>query len=260
MIKPSFLIAEALQNLSLKEDIKLCEKELKSRKKFGFIILDEIQNLYLQNDDGKTVINQLSEIGGSREGCIHSIITGSSSHLRQLCFAKLSSNIIEKYPNNISLDLNSTKYSSRWIYPFLEIEDFERLTVFTFQKSEIEYTVSEASKIALLYIKTGGNPRLLKELVQSGRSFVDSYSVSLKHFQNKASIMKSKKLESVFLCTSAFVDKTSVSTIEDVPASVSTFKSWTKLFSYSFFLEKFIENIGKNMSEDLLPLIYDLAY
>ena len=92
------------------------------------------------------------------------------------------------------------------------VTDFERLTVFTFQKSEIEYTVSEASKIDLLNIKTGGNPRLLKELVQSGRSFVDSYSVSLKHFQNKASIMKSKKLESVFLCTSVYVDKTSVST------------------------------------------------
>jgi Cdc6-like AAA superfamily ATPase len=80
--KPSYLIADVLKNDTLKEDIKLCEKELKYKKKFVFIVLDEIQNLYLKNDNGKQVINQISEIGGSREGCIHSIITGSSYHLR----------------------------------------------------------------------------------------------------------------------------------------------------------------------------------
>jgi hypothetical protein len=173
IIKPSCLIKNVLKNETLKEDIRLCEKELKNKKKFVFIVLDEIQNLYLKNDNGKQVINQLSEIGGSREGCIFCIITGSSYHLRQLCFAKLPNNIKEKYPNYISLDLNSTKYSSRWIYPFLDIEDFERLTEITYTESKKENEVDEKNQLALLYLKTGGNPRLLEKIVLNGESKFD---------------------------------------------------------------------------------------
>jgi len=258
IIKPSCLIANVLKNETLKEDIRLCEKELKNKKKFVFIVLDEIQNLYLKNDNGKQVINQLSEIGGSREGCICCIVTGSSYHLRQLCFAKLPNNIKEKYPNYISLDLNSTKYSSRWIYPFLDIEDFERLTEFTYNKSKKENEVDEKNQLALLYLKTGGNPRLLEKIVLNGESKFDL----MKNFQNKSDRIKSKILESVFHCTSVFIDKTCISTIEDLldEPSISTFIKWTKLFKYSCFLEKFNQdNTDENLSEELLPLIYDLS-
>jgi hypothetical protein len=103
---------------------------------------------------------------------------------------------------------------------------------------------------------------LLKKIVLNGESNVDSYSVSMKHFQNESARMKLKILETVFQCTSVFIDKTCISTIEDLldEPSISTFKTWTKTFNYSCFLETFNQdNTDENISEELLPLIYDLS-
>ena len=74
-------------------------------------------------------------------------------NLRQLCFAKLPSNEKEKYPNYLGLDLYSTKYSSRWIYSFLEIDDFERILEIIHQNSTKDYTEAVKTENSLLYLK-----------------------------------------------------------------------------------------------------------
>ncbi len=99
---------------------------------------------------------------------------------------------------------------------------------------------------------------MLEKIVLNGESKFDL----MKNFQNKSDRIKSKILESVFHCTSVFIDKTCISTIEDLldEPSISTFIKWTKLFKYSCFLEKFNQNnTDENLSEELLPLIYDLS-
>ncbi len=88
---PSTLICKAI-GIKVKNDIEYIERELIKTSKTVFIVLDEIQNLYIKNSNGKSIIGELSEIGCALEGRIHCIITGYSYNLRQLCFANLSIN------------------------------------------------------------------------------------------------------------------------------------------------------------------------
>ena len=108
-ILPSTLICNAI-GIKVKNDIEYIEKELIKTSKTIFIVLDEIQNLFIKNSNGKSIIGELSEIGGALEGRIYCIITGYSYNLRQLCFANLAINEKANYPNYTSLDLNSTKF------------------------------------------------------------------------------------------------------------------------------------------------------
>jgi hypothetical protein len=162
---PSSLISEKL-NLDSNVKIKSCEKILQEKENFIFLVLDEIQNLYLKNENGISVIDEIFEIGCSRTSNIFCIITGSSYHLRQLCFAKLSNYLKEDYPNYLGQDLNSTKFSSRWIYPFLETNDFENILKLIYQSLQEDYNQVNQETQAKLYLKSGGNPRILKELVK----------------------------------------------------------------------------------------------
>ncbi len=106
------------------------EVKLKENEKFIFLVLDGIQTLYGANENGRQIIDEIALIEDSFEGCVFCVITGSSSKLRQLCFAKLPSNYKVDNQNYVGLDLNSTKFSAKWIYPFLEITDFEEIVKF----------------------------------------------------------------------------------------------------------------------------------
>ena len=101
-------------------------EKLKETNKYVFLCLDEVHNLYAPCKNGESIIGEILAIGAALEGRIFCIITGSSYHLRQLCFNKLASTDKETYPNYTGIDLNSTKYTAKWIYPFLESNDFEK--------------------------------------------------------------------------------------------------------------------------------------
>ena len=251
---PSSLISEKL-NLDSNVKIKSCEKILQEKENFIFLVLDEIQNLYLKNENGISVIDEIFEIGCSRTSNIFCIITGSSYHLRQLCFAKLSNNLKEDYPNYLGQDLNSTKFSSRWIYPFLETNDFENILKLIYQSLQEDYNQVNQETQAKLYLKSGGNPRILKELVK-GEKFnfnSDSYAVSMKHFSNDSDI-KLKILEVVFQCTSVYVERALTCYL---PNSILAFKPWTRLFCYKIFLDKIKQSEFDQC--ELLRSVYDLA-
>jgi hypothetical protein len=72
----------------------------------------------------------------------------------------------EDYPNYLGQDLNRTKFSSRWIYPFLETNDFEIILKLIYQSLQEDYNQVNQETQAKLYLKSGGNPRILKELVK----------------------------------------------------------------------------------------------
>ncbi len=63
------------------------EVKLKENEKFIFLVLDGIQTLYGANENGRQIIDEIALIEDSFEGCVFCVITGSSSKLRQLCFA-----------------------------------------------------------------------------------------------------------------------------------------------------------------------------
>ena len=67
----------------------------------------------------------------------------------------------------------------------------------------------------LAYLKSGGNPRILQEIVKGQIVQVDSYLILMRHFPCDSD-MKKKILEVVFQCTSAYIDSAYISTIEDL--------------------------------------------
>jgi hypothetical protein len=215
----------------------------------------------LPYENGRKIIRQISAIGSSLAGRIHCIITGSSLNLRQLCFAKLPTEECQYYENYTHKDLNSTKYSSKWIYPFLEINDFENLTQFYYKDFKLKYNNEDEIQKQFnikMYLNTSGNPGLMSEFIS--KETCDSYSVSLRHFNsdNYSNKMKLKILETLYKCANATIDINHVSSPEELPTNLSAFQSWTKYISYQTFLNEFVEEHGNDFN-DLLPYIYDLT-
>jgi Fe-S-cluster formation regulator IscX/YfhJ len=209
----------------------------------------------LPNKNGKSIIGEISTIGCSDAGRIFCIITGSSCYLRQLCFSKLPDELKNNYPNYTGLSLNSTKYSARWIYPFLDVISFEKVVRFLYKKYEKEYDGDKDNQRNLnikIYLKTGGNPRLMQELIQLGKC--DNYTVSLKNFQNSKNDSNYKILEAVYHWTNYYMDRSFVSTPEDLPNDIFAYQAWTKIIE----IQQISEKMG-DIKNDLLPMIYNLA-
>jgi len=109
---------------------ELVTKKLQNRNKKVFLVLDKFQNAYKSVCvNGKQIISEIAQIGGSQLGLIYCIIIGSGSEVRRLAYAKLpvDKKVKAKYPHYGGLDINSTKYQPYWIYPFLA-PDFHKLS------------------------------------------------------------------------------------------------------------------------------------
>ena len=146
-----------------------------------FLVVDEFQDVYSKRfkEVGCPTICDVHAIGENASGRIHCIISGSSTHLRQLAFAKLPEQLSSKYPNYDDVDLNSTKYQACWIYPFLDVDSFKSLYKHL-KKFENSYELTEEETATLydLFNKTGGLPGYLFESVM-GRN-VSIYHISTK--------------------------------------------------------------------------------
>ena len=153
---------------------------LQSANKKLFLVVDEFQNVYTNSfPKGRQIIGDILALGEDANGQIHCIISGSSTNLRQLAFAKLPETLKSKYPNYTGIDLNSTKYQARWIYPFLDGDSFLCLYRTMKQKPHnYEPSTEEADGFAELFIKTGGSPGGLSECLQGRDS--STYHVSAK--------------------------------------------------------------------------------
>ena len=95
-------------------------------------IADELDSVFrFAPSIGHAISGEIAQIGDSREGRTHCIISGSSSHLRQLCFCNLPVDDEKQVPSyNKCFDQNSAKFSTQWIYPFLKRMTFAQLSVY----------------------------------------------------------------------------------------------------------------------------------
>ena len=101
--------------------------------------------------------------GSSRSGLVHCIVTGSSSVLRQLCFARLPRELLAEYPGYAKKDMNDTKYIARWMYPFLSEKDFYGALQLLGRKGLGTVAAGEGDK---MFLHTGGNIRRMELYLQ----------------------------------------------------------------------------------------------
>ena len=71
-------------------DINELENFLTSKNLYAYVIMDEFCNVFNKKavPNGEEVIKQAISIGGSFNGRIHCVLTGSSTDIRKLCFGK----------------------------------------------------------------------------------------------------------------------------------------------------------------------------
>jgi hypothetical protein len=181
-----------VRHLQFAEDrVQMLEDLIARRHRYVFLSVDEMQNVYKASCAlGTQVVAEIGVIGGSA-GRIHSVITGSSEHLRTLCFAKHQPND-SKYPNYQGLDLNSTKYQPYWIYPFLEQDDFTEVARRYCNAAGVAY---DEDLVADWYLASSGYPGLLREAVSEPD--VQPYSTGSKGIGRDNSL-QSKILQAIF--------------------------------------------------------------
>ena len=203
---PSTLIAKAVETpgnpIQLPVRIDKLDEYLKSVNKFVLFIADELDSVFLSTCgavNSQQIIGEIAEIGNSSEGRIHCIISGSSHQLRQLCFGKLPDKDKKDFPNYVGINLNSTKFSARWIHPFLGKDDFDK--VFRLLQNDANNPLDTCTKI-MIYVLTGGNGRHMSKMVQDPITMaVDSYSLSLKEISSEELTL----LQTIFTCVIDFM-------------------------------------------------------
>lgn len=134
------------------------EEYLEVNNKAIFVVLDEIHLAYTNysRNTGKEIIQQVLSIGSTRGGRIHCVLSGNSTVVRRLCFAKMSlDEALERgYVHyDLGLDVNSSKFSPLWIHPFLDAEDFSKAASFLSGGD----TLPDMDAMASIYMITGGN-------------------------------------------------------------------------------------------------------
>eukprot|EP00731_Ephydatia_muelleri_P031126 Em0022g640a len=239
---PSTAIAKSI-GVSNKTIVQL-NSYLEKVDKFVLFIADELDSVFSSEPSiGHAIIGEIAEIGDSRVGRMHCIISGSSSHLRQLCFCKLPADYEKKFPSySKRFDLNSTKFSARWIHPFLEKDDFCKV-VRLLRKDSPE---PDEPAMVNIYLQTGGNARHMQNMVQLDTMNVDSYSLSLKSVSESAYDLS--VLKGVLNCVTDFMP--------DCENSLERMAQWTRYVTLAS-----VENLDqiRSLEGDFKRSIYNLS-
>ena len=159
------------------------ERSLESTHKKLFLIVDELQFIYSydQYPRPEGPIEFLEALADSRSGNVHCIISGSSSNMRRLCFAKLREEEKKKYPAYRGTSLNSTRFVPMWILPFVQAEDFLCLVDFFVQQQKVDSSAFDDDRIRRLFFGSAGIPRSLQNMVASNSGeLTDSWATSSK--------------------------------------------------------------------------------
>ena len=144
------------------------EAALAACGRYLFLVLDAFQTVFTADcQDGKQVIHEAIEIGQSKRGRIFCVITGSSSELRELCFAERES-ASDWLPHYTRRDMNNVKYQTRWIFPFLSLVDFISATALIVCKKSLSFDMSDDKRVSALYDASVGNPSVMEQALVSG--------------------------------------------------------------------------------------------
>lgn len=175
------------------ERIEALELLLDEKKIKVLLLVDEFHFVYAKPCEiGEKIVQEMSYIAGTSRGCIHCIVTGSSSCLRGLAFAKLDVADEKNFPSYArKIDLNSAKLQPKWIFPIVSADDFRKL---------LQIRGISHEDIAKRYICSGGRPGLAIEPPN-----IDdiSYSLGAKHLLSDSS-PQAIVLSCIFDCTESY--------------------------------------------------------
>lgn len=181
---PLDYVADALDLCSEWDTIKRAHKTMNHVKAFHtllrekgikvFVVVDEVQNVYgAACKNGEAIIGQLGAIGGCSLGVSYWVLSGSSTHLRELVTAKLPYPN-PRFPNYKCLDLNGTKFQPVFIYPLYTKEDISAFC----DRFPGEGKKSER------YFRSGGMPSRLIDEAE------DSWGLSFRNLVSKPEVHK----------------------------------------------------------------------
>jgi len=167
---------------------ELCEW-LEKQGRVLFLVLDEFQLVFTKRLSSKVAAQTICEamaIGSSPLGRIHCVLSGSSAYMRRLCFSKIEEAEAHRLGfvhYHKGIDMNSTKFSARWIYPFSHAKDFRAAArllspIDSSQSSSEQDEKKEMLELPDLYLRTGGYPRFIDEAQRS--QLGDTYSLGLR--------------------------------------------------------------------------------
>lgn len=115
------------------------EKMLIARNVYVFCLFDEFQFVYKNGSVGSAIVQDIARWSNTNGGRFHCIVTGSSTILRKLVFAKFrvgNAAIKEEYPGYDGIDLNPTKLQPQWIHPLTRNEDILSLLAIISTKNQ----------------------------------------------------------------------------------------------------------------------------
>eukprot|EP01038_Epipyxis_sp_PR26KG_P010339 gene10339-13890_t len=155
------------------------------------ILLDEFHTVYRKAVTiGRVIVQELSAFADSSAGINHIIVTGSSSILRKLAFAKIPVEVESTYPSYDKSDLNSTKLQPQWIYPIVDGRQFaEMLTGMGINQD----------KFTQQFINSAGRPGLAIEVLNE-----IPYALTVKCLSAASDSIESQILTSLYDCTTSY--------------------------------------------------------
>lgn len=121
------------------------------------LLVDEFQFVYnLPYAIGTEIVHEIAALSDSNNGLNHMIVSGSSTFLRKLVFAKLLVNEQTpfQYPSFERKDLNSTKLQPHWIFPIVDWSDAKYFC-------ERFLEINNPEQILKRFILGGGRPGLM---------------------------------------------------------------------------------------------------
>lgn len=202
------LVRTALQKhhgLHLPVSITLIEELvewLHAQQRVLFLMLDEMQIIFEaafgSAEQARLALGEVSGVGSSSGFRIHCVLSGSSTWLRRLCFKQMpldhdkissaapTAQLLAGFPHySVSTDLNSTKFSACWIHPFADPEHFRALYSYLKPMHPHPHLSMDETD---MYLRTGGNARLLQRLFETAQ--VDVWSIGLRHLAEKSVEMR----------------------------------------------------------------------
>lgn len=233
-----------LSTEEISDRIDLLEDLLEQQNLRVVLIIDEFQFVYSKTVEiGVKIIREKSTISGSTRGNIHCIVTGSSSNLRSLAFAKLPREEENKYPSYVDrIDLNCTKLRPKCIFPIVKAEDFEQLLNL------------RDENIALRYFCSGGRPGLALEATVVNVHDI-RYNLTAKHLLNDESpqgVVLKEIFDSIESMNPVTVDE--AVTVDDIRMLESDLQP-----VQDSILWKSISGKDKNMDTAYEQMLYQLA-
>ena len=227
------------------EKIELIEEWLLENNLCVLCLFDEFQGAYLKKEStGVSIVEETSVIAGSQGGTIHLIVTGSSSVLRALAFAKLKPSDCSTYPSYTKLDLNSTKLQPRWISVIKSAHDFR-----CFCKSH------NLDRTDLRYIYSGGRPGLIFE-----EPDLDNipYSLIVKRHRYQPQSREAKLMQCLLNCSTSYRSEFD-NTVEEDGDNLQSFENLICNVSSTVLYTAFAAVSDGGDISGFAELLYDLT-